>query len=166
MTTAAARAHRHDDARPIAELHREADLGAVDRTLQVVGQGVLGLTVGVTLALTGPTTPSFALLAALPGWPILYGVAHSVVCSVLLVCRFRRATSLASSVALVLMGLGYAAVGLVVWRTWLLWHVGGEHGSEPLLVAVPFCFAVATHCGYLAGVLYLRRRRALVDATG
>ncbi len=149
-----------------AELYRDADLGDLDRALQVIGQGATGLLVGVVLAVTGPTTPSFALLAGLPGWPILYGVSHAVVASVLLICRYRRPAALASSIALVMMSLGYAGVGLVLWRTWLLWHAEGEQGSEPLLVAVPVCLAIAAHCGYLAAVLYLRRRRARVVASG
>lgn len=149
-----------------AETRRDADLGNLDRTLQLIGQGGVGLLVGVTLALTGPSTPSFALLAALPGWPLLYGFVHGLIASTLLLSRLRREESWVGSLALVLMGAGYAIVGLILWWTWLSWHAEGELGSEPLLTAVPICLGLATHCGYLAVILTLRRRRARARASG
>lgn len=147
------------EVKSLQQVHRDADFGDLDRTVQVFLHGVAGVLIGVVLAITGPNTPSFALLAALPGWPVVYGVTLAVVATVLLVVQWRRGSVRVMAAALAAMGAGYLGVGLAVWATWVLWAEGGHVGSEPLLSAVPVCLLLAVLTGYQGGILALRRRR-------
>lgn len=154
MTTA-------EGARSLTELDQQADLADADLTVQTVAHGIFGLITGVVLAITGPTTPSFRLLEALPGWPIYYGVFHTAISACLLLCRFRGGRPRLGVYVLALMAIGYAATGIVLWVTWTSWAAGGRAGSEPLLVAVPVCLFLGLQTAYLAAILIIRRHRGL-----
>lgn len=142
----------------IEQVQRKADLLDLTVTVILVMLGGSAILVGAVLAITGPSTPSFTLLDRLPGWPIVYGIAHLVTGVVVLAALVRRRLGRIAVTGLLAMTVGYAGVGLTVWRTWLLWDSAGRHGSEPLLTAAPVCMLLAMLCGFLALLIILMRR--------
>lgn len=151
---------------PLQQVHREADLGDLDITMQMMFQGSSAVIIGGVLAATGPTTPSFDLLETLTGWPHVYGGLHLLVGALVVFSAIRPRRPRLGTVSLLLMASGYAGVALALWFTWLDWHANGPVGPEPLAVAVPVCFLLAVQCAYLAGLIFLRRRRGARPVLG
>ena len=151
-------------ARSLPHVEASARLGDRELDQQMVDLGLLAVVSGACLAVTGPTTPSFRLFIALPGWPVAYGLLL-VACGVgLLVCRTRDAGLHLGQWSLAMLGLVHAVGAAVIVATWSVWKFGSHEGSEPLITLAAGLAYVAVRCGRVWWANVMRTRRGVGPA--
>lgn len=152
--------------RSLSHVDASARLGDRDLDQQMTDQGILAVAVGICLALTGPTTPSFRLFAILPAWPVLWGFVVLLLGASLLVCRTRGQGLRLGQMSLVALGSMHLAAGALLFATWAIWRWNPGDGSEPLLAASPVLLYLAVRCGRVWWANVLRQRRGIGAACG
>lgn len=149
------------DPRSLPSAEAGARLGERELDQQMTDHGWLAVIVGICLALTGPTTPSFTLFTYLPAWPTAYGALLALTGAALLTCRWRGVSLWLGQRALITLAVTYGLGGAVLVATWGIWRFGSHAGSEPLLTAVPVLLFLALRCGRIIAVNRLRKTHDL-----